>query len=66
MLSADKELCGCEILEKIDITQPTLSYHMKILCETGFAKSRRDGAWMRYTLNKEKLVELKDFLNKKE
>ena len=30
MLS-DQEKCGCKLLEKFDITQPTLSHHMKIL-----------------------------------
>ena len=27
------EKCGCELLEELNITQPTLSHHMKILCE---------------------------------
>lgn len=47
------ELCGCKILENFKITQPTLSYHMKALCDSGLVDGRRDGAWMRYTLNKE-------------
>lgn len=47
------ELCGCKILENFKITQPTLSYHMKALCDSGLVEGRRDGAWMRYTLNKE-------------
>ena len=44
------ELCACKILKNFDITQPTLSYHMKILTECGLVNSRRDGAWMRYSL----------------
>jgi len=47
------ELCACEILEFFNITQPTLSYHMKILVESGLVTAVRDGAWMRYTLNTE-------------
>lgn len=46
------ELCACNILAEFSITQPTLSYHMKILTETGLVKVRKDGAWMRYTLNR--------------
>lgn len=42
MLSCD-ELCACEILEKFDITQPTLSYDMRKLEEAGLVTSRRDG-----------------------
>jgi ArsR family transcriptional regulator, arsenate/arsenite/antimonite-responsive transcriptional repressor len=57
------ELCACKILESFDITQPTLSYHMKTLCDSGIVESRRDGAWMRYTVNREKLEEIKGFFN---
>jgi ArsR family transcriptional regulator len=49
---ADGELCACKIQEKFDFTQPTLSYHMKILTDCGLVNGRREGAWMRYTLNK--------------
>ena len=45
------ELCACDILKSFNITQPTLSYHMKILTECGIVNGNRDGAWMHYTLN---------------
>ena len=48
---AGGELCACKILEQFAITQPTLSYHMKILCDCGLVEGRRDGAWMRYTVH---------------
>jgi len=48
------ELCACEILENFSISQSTLSYHMKTLVDSGLVNGVRDGAWMRYTLNKEK------------
>jgi len=47
------EMCACEILEAFSISQSTLSYHMKTLVDSGLVNSVRDGAWMRYTLNKE-------------
>jgi ArsR family transcriptional regulator len=56
------ELCACKILEKFDITQPTLSHHMKILCDCGLVKGRKDGKWMHYTLDKKKTKDFKDFL----
>ena len=59
MLS-DGELCACRILEYFEITQPTLSYHMKILCESGLVEGTRDGVWMRYSLNKKNLESLRD------
>lgn len=58
MLS-DGELCACDILEEFHITQPTLSYHMKILANSGLINSRKDGIWMRYSINKESLDDLK-------
>jgi len=46
------ELCACKILEEFNITQPTLSYHMKLLCDSGLVKGRRDGVWMRYSIDR--------------
>lgn len=56
------ELCACKILEAFHITQPTLSYHMKMLTKSGIVTGRREGAWMHYSLNREKSDELLSFL----
>lgn len=58
------ELCACAILEKFNFTQPTLSYHMKILTKCGIVVGRRDGAWMNYSLNPEKFNELLQFMSR--
>lgn len=55
-------LCACKIHEKFDITQPTLSHHMKIMCDSGIVLARREGKWVHYSLNCEKLNELIAFL----
>jgi len=47
------ELCACKILEKFNITQPTLSHHMKILCDSGLVSGRKEGKWMYYSINAE-------------
>ena len=52
MLS-DGEKCGCKILDQFDITQPTLSHHMKILVDCGLVNDRKEGKWHHYSLNKE-------------
>lgn len=49
MLS-DGEKCGCRILERFSITQPTLSHHMKILVECGLVNDRKEGKWHHYSL----------------
>ncbi|KGM98030.1 ArsR family transcriptional regulator [Clostridium novyi A str. 4552] len=57
------ELCACKILEEFHITQPTLSHDMKVLCDVGLVKSRRDGKWTHYSLNEIKIKEFKVFLD---
>lgn len=61
MLS-DGEKCGCKLLEKFEITQPTLSHHMKILCECGLVTARKEGKWSHYSLNCETLHDFKKFV----
>ncbi|MDF2484280.1 MAG: putative transcriptional regulator [Herbinix sp.] len=54
----DGERCACKILELLKISQPTLSHHMRILCQAGLVNCRREGKWMHYRLNGDKFVEL--------
>lgn len=60
-LLSDGEKCGCKLLEAFDITQPTLSHHMKILCDCGIVNDRKDGKWHHYSLNFEVWKEFNDF-----
>ncbi|MBR6771621.1 MAG: winged helix-turn-helix transcriptional regulator [Lachnospiraceae bacterium] len=61
MLS-DGEKCGCKLLEAFQITQPTLSHHMKILCECGLVNNRKEGKRHHYSLNGETLGDFKQFI----
>jgi len=56
------ELCACVILQKFNITQPTLSHHMKILCECGLVTGRKEGKWIYYSLNDEIVQKFKNIL----
>ena len=44
------ERCACELLEVLEITQPTLSHHMKVLCGCGLVTVRKEGRWAHYRL----------------
>jgi ArsR family transcriptional regulator len=55
------ELCACDILKFFNITQPTLSYHMKILTECGIVTANRQGAWMHYTLNMKTVKRISEY-----
>ena len=57
------KLCGCKILESLNITQPTLSHHMKVLCECGIVIAEKEWKWSYYSINCEKLNELIDYLD---
>lgn len=56
------ELCACKILEKFNITQPTLSYHMKTLIDCGLVSGRKQGSWVHYTLCQDKISEVSELL----
>ena len=45
------EKCACVLLERFDITQPTLSHHMKILVESGIVAARKEGKWTHYQIS---------------
>ena len=62
MLS-DGEKCGCKLLEAFEITQPTLSHHMKILCECGIVIAEKDWKWIYYSQNTVKLKEVEYLLS---
>ncbi len=56
------ERCACVLLENLHLSQPTLSHHMKILCDTGFVTGRKEGKWVYYTLNHQAAGELEALL----
>ena len=45
------EKCACKLLDDLQISQPTLSHHMKILCDADIVQGRKDGKWVHYSLN---------------
>lgn len=52
-LLQDGEQCACVLLENLNVSQPTLSYHMKILCDSGIVKGRSVGPWRYYSIDAE-------------
>lgn len=45
------EKCACKLLEKLNISQSTLSHHMQILIDADIVKCRKEGKWCHYSLN---------------
>jgi DNA-binding transcriptional ArsR family regulator len=49
-LLLDEELCSCEIMAALNLTEPTTSHHLGILERSGLVTTRRDGKWVFYRL----------------
>ena len=47
------EKCACKLLDELHITQPTLSHHMKLLCDADIVQGRKDGKWVHYSIDQE-------------
>lgn len=56
LLEDGEERCACNLLESLEISQPTLSHHMAALREAGVVRARKEGHWMRYRLDREVLA----------
>ena len=56
------EQCACKLIEGTGMAQSTLSYHMKILCDSGIVKSREVGKWTHYRIDPEGVRTASDLL----
>lgn len=56
------ETCGCTLIDKLSISQPTLSYHLKAITKSGLASAKRDGNWIKHFIDREKLNEMIEYL----
>jgi ArsR family transcriptional regulator len=51
-----REMCVCEVMVALDLTQPTASHHLGILENAGLVKDRKEGKWVFYSLSDPSLV----------
>ena len=57
-LLAKEELCACEVMAALDLTQPTASHHLGILERSRLVLSRREGKWVFYRLSGPKVRDM--------
>ena len=57
-----ESVCACDLLDVLDISQPTISHHMKKLVEAGLLTREQRGKWAHYTVVREAFTELRQFL----
>lgn len=61
MLTTEKR-CACQILDRLEISQPTLSHHMRILSDAGLVMAEKRGKWVHYAINDAVFADLKQFV----
>jgi ArsR family transcriptional regulator len=57
-LAAADEVCVCVFVNELDLSQPTISHHLRILREAGLVEASRRGTWAFYRLVPEAVAEL--------
>jgi DNA-binding transcriptional ArsR family regulator len=56
-LLSSREMCVCEVMVALDLTQPTASHHLRILENVGLVKDRKEGKWVFYSIASPELFE---------
>lgn len=54
--------CSCQFKEKFDISQPTLTYHLKMIKDSGLAATEKEGTWNKYLIDFDVIDEMINFL----
>lgn len=58
------ERCACRLLEDLEISQSTLSHHMKLLCDAGLVIGRKEGKWVHYSIDPNAATDIQQLLCK--
>src|SRR5213592_4556293 len=55
---ADGEACVCDLNDAFDLSQPTISHHLKVLHESGLLTRTKRGVWVYYAIKPDALADL--------
>jgi ArsR family transcriptional regulator len=58
-LAAAEEVCVCDLTDAFELTQPTISHHLRVLREAGLVEAERRGTWSYYRLVPEAIERLR-------
>jgi len=62
LASSGGSVCGCDLEEPLDLSQATVSFHLKKLFDAGLLDREKRGVWVYYSLNREAAARLGDVL----
>ncbi len=60
-LLVGKEMCVCDIIDSFQVSQPTISHHLRTLKQAELVRDKKEGKWIYYSLNNETFKELERF-----
>ncbi len=63
MFLLEGNMCVSEIVKKLNVSQPTVTQHLRILQQAGLVKSKKTGYWMHYSIDETNLEKVKSELN---
>lgn len=61
--AGDGEACVCDLTSPLELTQPTVSHHLKVLVDAGLLTREQRGTWAYYSLVKERLEDIRTLLS---
>lgn len=61
--SKSSEACVCDLTESFDLTQPTISHHLKVLTDAGLVSKEKRGTWSWYSVNQDRWAQLAALFN---
>ncbi|MEL6814583.1 MAG: metalloregulator ArsR/SmtB family transcription factor [Cyanobacteria bacterium J06598_3] len=59
----NQEVCACELVETLGLSQPTVSHHLKVMYKAGLLEKERRGTWIYYRVVRSQLTTLRDVLS---
>ena len=62
LATARDSVCVCDLVDPLDLSQPTVSFHMKKLVDAGLLTREQRGKWAYYALNRAVVARLRDVL----
>lgn len=59
----NQEVCACELVEILELSQPTISHHLKVMYQAELLEKERRGTWIYYRIVQDRLTALRDILS---
>ena len=62
--SEKSESCVCDLTESFELSQPTISHHLKVLADAGLVSKEKRGTWAWYSVNRDRWQQIADVFNR--